>query len=200
MAGGRRGSLRVVTRDSAEVGSPYPNASLLLRGLARLIDVIIAAGLYTVAGSAGATIALLFLLFSDGLLQGQSAGKRIMGVKVVYLPTRTDSRFRDSVLRNGPFGLVVLFGMMPSPLGGVAFFAGAVLIGGVEAYRAIRDPLGLRLGDIWAQTQVVDGKVVAGSPVLSEGAEGARAPSRVMLDAWGDQNVAPRGRTQCESR
>ena len=49
---------------------------------------------------------------------------------------------------------------------------GAVLvISAVEAWKAVRDPLGRRLGDVWAQTQVVDGKVVSGSQAM------ARAPS-----------------------
>ena len=44
----------------------------------------------------------------------------------------------------------------------MAGLAGLVVIGGVEAWKALRDPLGRRLGDVWAQTQVVDGKVVVG--------------------------------------
>ena len=60
---------------------------------------------------------------------------------------------------------------MPEPLGLRAGLAGLVVIVGVEAWKALRDPLGRRLGDVWAQTQVVDGKVVSGSQAL------ARAPS-----------------------
>jgi hypothetical protein len=195
----RRGSLRLVSEE--EIGTPYPKCSLFLRALARVIDVSIAAGVYTVTGAAGPVLALLTLLLADGMLAGQSAGKRIMGVKVVYLPTRVPARFRESVLRNAPFGLVVLFGMMPSPLGMVAFCAGALLIGGVEAYRAVRDVSGWRLGDIWAQTQVIDGKVLAGTE-LPEAPGGARAPGRVMLTGGqqAERWLAARRRKQCESR
>ena len=107
----------------------------------------------------------------EWMLQGQSVGKRIFGVRVVHLPSRSSARFRDSVLRNAPFGLIVLLGMMPEGLGQVAFFAGVVAIGGIEAWKVIRDPLGMRLGDVWAQTQVVDGKVVAGIPSAASGGQ-----------------------------
>ncbi len=175
----RRASLRLVSEQ--ETGSPYPKCSLLLRAVARLVDLCVAAGIYNMTGAAGSAMALLFLLLADGMFAGQSPGKRIAGVKVVHLPTRAACRFRESMLRNAPFGLVVLFGMMPSPLGQVALLAGAAVIGSVEAYRALRDPLGWRLGDIWAQTQVIDGKVVAGMGELTDSPEGARAPGRVML-------------------
>ena len=37
-----------------------------------------------------------------GCFQGQSLGKRLFGVKVIHLPTRSAARYRDSVLRNAP--------------------------------------------------------------------------------------------------
>ncbi len=169
--------LRVV---GAEEGSPFPKASLLLRGGARVIDLLVAFGLYRVTGPAGVLVGLLYLLFADGMLQGQSVGKKMCGVKVVYLPTRSPARYRDSVLRNAPFGLTLLLGMMPD-LGAEAFLAGGVVIGGVEAWKVIRDALGMRLGDVWAQTQVIDGKVVVGAGVI-RAAAAARAPGRVMLE------------------
>lgn len=173
-----RPPLRVVSQ--GREGSPFPKASLPLRALARAFDVASALGLYQLTGQAGAVVALLFLLLADGMLSGQSAGKRLFGVKVIHLPTRAAGRYRESVLRNAPFALVVLLGMMPHPLGPVAFLGGAVVIGGVEAWKVVRDPLGLRLGDIWAQTQVIDGKVVVGSRVIPPPTATARAPGRAM--------------------
>lgn len=169
--------LRVV---SADEKSPYPKASLILRGMARLVDVAIAWGFYLLAGRAGFVVAVLYILLADGLSQGQSLGKKIFGVKALYLPARTGARFRESVLRNAPFGLIVLLGMMPRPLGSVAFWSGAVVIAGIEAWKVFRDPLGIRLGDIWAQTQVIDGKVVAGAPEVADAGEPAREPGSTM--------------------
>jgi len=186
MTDSRGGSrvLRIVADDSAEPDSPYPKASLLLRLGARLVDVGVAWGLYVVCGAAGAVVALLFLLLADGMIQGQSVGKRIFGVKVMHLPTRSAARHRDSTLRNAPLALIVLLGMMPAPLGAVAAAAGLFVIGGVEAWRVVRDPLGWRLGDSWAQTQVVDGKVVAGATVAARTPVAhQRAPGRIMAAA-----------------
>src|SRR5262249_6851435 len=67
--------LRVIS--GAREGSPYPKCSLLLRGMARLTDIAIALVLWRVAAGAGMVVALLYLLLADGLLQGQSPGKRI---------------------------------------------------------------------------------------------------------------------------
>ena len=141
-----RKSLRVVTESE---GSPYPKASLLLRAGGRLVDLVVAITLYFSTGPAGVVVALLYLLFADGMLQGQSLGKRLFGVKVVYLPTGQGARHRDSVLRNSPFGLVIVLGMMPD-LGLRAFVAGCVVVGAIEIVKVLRDPLGLRLGDLWA--------------------------------------------------
>lgn len=173
-----RKSLRVV---GAEEPSPYPKASLFLRGLARALDIAIAWVLYVSTGPAGVVVALLYVLFADGMLQGQSLGKKACGVKVIYLPTRQGARHRDSVLRNSPFGLIIILSMMPD-LGLRAFVAGCVVLGGLEALKVLRDPFGLRLGDLWASTQVTDGKVVSGEALLATPQREARATGRAMLE------------------
>ena len=165
-----RAVLKLVPAEGAPE-SPYPRCSRVLRTLARCVDIGLAYALAVAAGRAGLVVALLYLLLADGVFHGQSVGKRIFGVKAVFLPLRTGARFRDSTLRNAPLALVVLLRMMPEPLGLRAGLAGLVVIVSVEAWKAFRDPLGRRLGDVWAQTQVVDGKVVSGSQAL------ARAPS-----------------------
>ncbi len=173
-----RKSLRVV---GEEEGSPYPKASLFLRGGARGLDLAIAWVLFKSTGPAGVVVALLYLLFADGMLQGQSLGKKLFGVKVVYLPTRQGARHRDSVLRNSPFGLVIILGMMPE-LGLRAFIAGCLVVGAIEVVKVWRDPLGLRLGDLWANTQVTDGKVTSGEGILATPQGAERAAGRVMLE------------------
>ncbi len=167
-------TLRVVKEGEP---SGYPKASLLLRAGARLIDTAIAWSLYWSFGPTGVVMALLYTLFADGMLQGQSPGKKIFGVKVVFVPTKSGARHRDSVLRNAPFGLVVILSMMPE-VGPRAFLAGLVVIGSIEALQCLRDREGVRLGDTWAQTQVIDGKVQADQPqripAQQENSAGAR--------------------------
>ena len=168
--------LRVVSEDDRH---NLPKASLLLRAGARLVDLLIAWVLYKSTGPAGVVIAFLYLVFADGMLQGQSPGKRLFGVKVVYLPTFSGARHRDSMVRNAPLGLVIILSMMPE-LGYTAFLAGIAVIGGIEAVRCVRDPDGLRLGDLWAQTQVTDGKVTTGAQqrAVGQDVDEARAPAR----------------------
>ncbi len=187
--------LRVVNE---EEGSGYPKASLLLRSGARLIDGMVAWSLYWSTGPAGVVMALLYILFADGMLEGQSPGKKIFGIKVVYLPTRSGARHRDSVLRNAPFGLIIILSMMPE-LGPRAFWAGLAVIGSIEALQCVRDREGLRLGDSWAQTQVIDGKVQADQPQRMQAEQAARAPARLRQQA---NNSFRHGRTnsKCASR
>src|SRR5580704_3317232 len=103
---------------------PYPKCSLWLRVGARGFDIGVALLLAAGVRGAGMVLALLYLLVADGLSAGQSPGKRIFGVKVLHLPSHSAGRYRESVLRNAPFGLVVLFALMPRPLGPGAFVVG----------------------------------------------------------------------------
>lgn len=161
-----------------KTGSPYPRCTLWMRLSARAFDVAAAYAIYLAGHRFGAVLAILYMLMADGILDGQSIGKRIFGIKVVHLPTLSPGRKRDSTLRNAPLALPILLGMMPE-LGQVAFFAATAVIGSVETWRVIRDPLGMRFGDIWAQTQVVDGKVVAGNMATQADRSAATATGRV---------------------
>jgi uncharacterized RDD family membrane protein YckC len=173
-------SLRIV-RPGEE--PEFPKASMFLRTGARLIDVAIAWCLYSATGPAGIVMALLYILFADAMVNGQSLGKKLFGVKTIFLPTKSAVRHRDSVLRNAPFGLVIILFMMPD-LGFKAFIGGSLVIGGIEAFRAFRDPQGQRLGDLWAMTQVIDGKVQAGQgELVTRAPEEARATGRANKDA-----------------
>jgi hypothetical protein len=178
--------LRVVRGDEDQ---HYPRASMLLRAGARLVDCLIAWTLFQTTGPAGVVIALLYILFADGMLAGQSPGKKLFGVKAVFLPMRSGARHRDSVLRNAPFGLILILGMMPD-LGFKAFILGGVVIFTLEGVRALRDEHGLRLGDLWAQTQVIDGKVPLAPPQVARPREEARAGGRLMRTQ--DQRPIPR--------
>jgi len=152
----------VATPEPRREDSPYPKADLTLRGLARLADFTIAFGMATTAPGVGPLLAAAYLLLADGLMQGQSPGKKIFGVKAVIPATRAPSGFQESALRNAPFGAVTLFWALPI-LWPVFFLVGLPVIG-YEAWQAWDEPLGRRLGDRLAETQVVDGKVIVGTP------------------------------------
>ncbi len=149
-------------------GSPYPKAELLPRVLARAFDLILAVVVGALLGAPGALIGLFYLLVADGILHGQSPGKKIFGIKVVHVPTRREAGYRESALRNAPFALVISFLLVPL-LGWFLFFTLGLAIFAFETYMIRTDTLGIRIGDVFADTQVVDTKVFAAEaarPVL----------------------------------
>jgi hypothetical protein len=158
-------------RDARGEGSPYPKADLTLRGLARLVDLALAFAVANVAREAGPPLAALYLLVADGLMHGQSLGKRIFGVRTMVLPPPGGERgvpagYRESLLRNAPFALVGLFYGLPI-IGWILLFVVGVPIVAFEAYMVWSDRLGLRIGDIFADTQVVDGKVLSKADMIA---------------------------------
>ncbi|HET8539552.1 MAG TPA: RDD family protein [Anaeromyxobacter sp.] len=146
-------------RDARPEGSPYPKADLTLRGLARLADFALAFVLAQTAPQVGPVLAAFYLLVADGLMHGQSVGKRIFGVRTVVIPRRAPAGYHESVLRNAPFALVAVFWAVPL-LWPLLIVAGLPIVG-FEAYMIFTDRLGIRIGDIFADTQVVDAKVLA---------------------------------------
>jgi uncharacterized RDD family membrane protein YckC len=161
-------------RDARPEGSPYPKADLTLRGLARLVDFVIARLLAWYAPPVGPIAAALYLLLADGLMTGQSLGKRLFGVRVMVVPRRAPAGLQESLLRNAPFALVAVFASVPS-LWLVLFVAGVPIVA-FEAYMIFTDKLGIRIGDIFADTQVVDAKVLAQSEAPRPLAQATPAP------------------------
>ncbi len=151
-------------RDARPEGSPYPKADLTLRGLARLFDLALALAVANAAGPLGPVFACIYLLTADGLLHGQSLGKRIFGVRAMVLQrgaTRgRPAGYRESMLRNLPFALVGLFYGF-TLIGWLMLFVAGVPILAFESWMVWADKLGIRIGDIFADTQVVDAKVVS---------------------------------------
>ncbi len=146
-------------RDARPEGSPYPKADLTLRGLARLADFALAFVLAQTAPQVGPVLAAFYLLVADGLMHGQSVGKRIFGVRTVVVPRRAPAGYHESLLRNAPFALVAVFWAVPL-LWPMLIVAGLPIVG-FEAYMIFTDRLGIRIGDIFADTQVVDAKVLS---------------------------------------
>ena len=100
-------------RDARPEGSPYPKADLTLRGLARLADFTLAWVVAHSAPQVGPLLAALYLLVADGLMNGQSVGKRIFGVRTVVVTRRAPAGWHESLLRNAPFALVAVFYAIP---------------------------------------------------------------------------------------
>jgi len=152
-------------RDARREGSPYPKADLTLRGLARLVDLVLAFALAHAGHEAGPLLAVIYLLVADGLMHGQSIGKRIFGIRTMVIPRRVPAGYRESVLRNAPFALVALFYVVP--LWWLLLVVAGLPIVGFEAYMVITDRMGIRIGDIFADTQVIDAKVISKIEVIA---------------------------------
>lgn len=173
-------------------GSPYPKAESLPRLLARLTDFMLAALLPMVAGEPGGILAVLYLLFADGILRGQSPGKKLLGIKVIHVGYRRDADFRESALRNFPFALAMLLCLSPT-WGELLALAASAAVTTMESERVVSDKLGLRLGDLLAGTQVVDTKVLAVQPIRPPVLEVVRAEGAVTgAKALFSPNVSPR--------
>jgi uncharacterized RDD family membrane protein YckC len=139
--------------------APYVKADVMERYLARIIDFIIAGAIYGLLRGIGPIAAVTYILIADALLQGQSLGKRIVGMRVLSLD-RDDAPcdFKESVLRNAIFALVLIayfiVGWIPY-LGTLVVVLSAIAILFTEAAIVFNDRKGIRFGDRIARTMVV---------------------------------------------
>ena len=136
-------------------------ADSIHRVIAKVIDFVIVGVLYSFPGltSIGILASLTYLLISDGLFHGQSVGKRLVGIKVIVEREDgglLDCRFHESLVRNIPFALTVVLGSFLVLW--FLFLPLAIIIVAGEAYFAYADEKGLRIGDVFAGTMVVDVK------------------------------------------
>ncbi|MDO8446156.1 MAG: RDD family protein [Deltaproteobacteria bacterium] len=134
----------------------FPRANLLNRFLAKLIDFLVIGALATiVTAPIGSLAALTYSLIADGFFDGRSLGKKMIGMRVVNLRTGMPCNFKDSILRNIPIAAVVMFALIPI-LGWILLFTAGLVIMLFESYLIYSDEGGIRIGDIFADTQVID--------------------------------------------
>ena len=135
-----------------------PKANLLHRFLAKFIDFLIIGILATVLKAPFGTLAALtYALIGDGFFDGRSLGKKLIGLRVVNLKTGLPCSFKDSIMRNIPIGLTVLFALIPI-LGWILLFTAGLVMILFESYLIYSDTGGIRIGDIFADTQVIDAR------------------------------------------
>ena len=140
----------------------HPKADLGKRFVAALIDGVIA-GILTVVipilgGLLGAAYtltkdALMFQLTKDAQWKNRSVGKKVMGLQVVNLGGG-DIDMTISLKRNVTLAIGSLLAAMPLLGLLVAPLVGGVL-GLIEIVLVLTDAAGRRLGDKWANTQVI---------------------------------------------
>lgn len=70
------------------------------RVLAWLIDLLMCVGLGVCFQRLGWIASVGYWLLRDGLFDGQSLGKRVIGLKVIVQPARSPCTFKESFIRN----------------------------------------------------------------------------------------------------
>lgn len=138
----------------------FPKANLLNRFLAKFIDFLIVGALAVVLKAPiGSLAALTYSFIADGFFDGRSLGKKLIGLRVVNLKTGKPCNYKDSIFRNIPIGITVMFALIPI-LGWILLFTVGLVMILFESYLIYSDVGGIRIGDIFADTQVVDAKEV----------------------------------------
>ena len=126
--------------------------SILNRAVSRGIDLVIALAVAEALPRAGWVAAVLYVLVADGVSNGQSIGKKLLGLRVLTADGEPCS-IRDSIMRNIMFGLGMLFWTLLHPILGWPLLAATI---GVEFLVLMGSDKGRRLGDELAGTTVID--------------------------------------------
>jgi uncharacterized RDD family membrane protein YckC len=126
----------------------------LTRLIAKAIDLVIVFCFSIFLYPLGLMLGIVYIAMSDGMGNGQSAGKRFMGFAVKSLEDGSPCSYRQSIIRNLPFILPLTLAIVPFwgwILGGIL----AVALIGLELYLLYNLDSGHRLGDVMADTSVM---------------------------------------------
>ena len=129
----------------------YKGAGLLLRTVAKILDFIIIYAALEILPKAGFFAGLAYLLISDGLFDGRSLGKKLMGLRVVSADTQAPCTFRSSILRNSTLCIGFIF----IKLSWVGWITVAI-VSIFEFIILLGNSRGMRIGDELAKTVVVE--------------------------------------------
>ena len=133
------------------LGRRMRKADLTTRAIAGFIDLLLVLGLSRLPDIIGFLSASGYILVRDGLFDGRSPGKRLVGLRVVTAGTAPrGASFRDSILRNATLAAAYVLFQLP--------YAGWVigpLALAAECLAAIGDDEGMRVGDLLAGTVTV---------------------------------------------
>ena len=133
------------------------NELFLNRLIGKAIDLIIAIAFASILYPAGPLAAFLYILICDGLRSGQSFGKIVVGTYVMNTVTNQRASFKDSIIRNSPIALIVLFLLIPL-WGWILWFIIGLPVLAMEIYLMKSVDNQLRLGDTMADTRVLEMK------------------------------------------
>jgi uncharacterized RDD family membrane protein YckC len=129
----------------------FTRAGLLVRTVARILDFIIIAAAVEIVPKAGFFAGLTYLLIGDGLFNGQSIGKKLVGLTVVSADSLQLCSIRDSILRNSIFAVGYLF-FKVLWIGWIII----IIIAALEFIVLLGSKDKMRIGDEFAKTIVIN--------------------------------------------
>ncbi len=139
---------------------PPSRANIFNRILAKLIDLLFVFLLaYFLPYPMGPLCGFIYSIFGDALSfnkrAGASLGKRLLGLKVVQVLEKRPAYWKDAALRNAPVGVATFFAIIPVWGWLIAGLIGLPLML-IEVYLILTVETGHRLGDVMADTEVVE--------------------------------------------
>ncbi len=155
-------------------------ADLTTRAVAGFVDLLLIIGLARLPDMLGFLSAIGYILIKDGLFDGRSIGKKLIGLGIAAEDGTAD--YRSSIIRNAPLAAAYILFLIPYAgwvIGPLAF--------GMECLVAIGDEQGMRTGDLLARTRVVR-RVRAEAP-------GQEPPQRPDLPSAPSGNQEPTAHT-----
>ena len=146
------------------------------RLLAKAIDLFIVLVLSIFLYPVGIVLSIIYMSVADAIQDGQSVGKKFVGFSVISLEDGTPCSVKQSVIRNLPIIIPLIFAIIPfwgwliSLIIGVPFIA-------LEVYLLYKLDSGHRLGDVMADTTVManDGTMAAMKKRKTSWFEGEKA-------------------------
>jgi uncharacterized RDD family membrane protein YckC len=123
-----------------------------------MIDLVLALVIYFIGNAIlpplGTLAGMFYCAVQDGLGNGQSVGKKILGLQVIDELTGNACTIPTSFIRNIPFAALFIFGTIASLCFLLLITALPIVL--LELYLILSLESGTRLGDILANTQVTD--------------------------------------------
>jgi uncharacterized RDD family membrane protein YckC len=156
-------------------------ADLTTRTVAGFVDLLIIIGLSRLPDVLGFLSASGYILIRDGLFQGRSIGKKLVDLYVFSEDGSRAAGFRESIIRNVPLAAAYILFLIP--YAGWVLGPAAIAIEGIVA---LGDDRGMRIGDMFARTWVIQPK-----PETAKTCRETASPVNLPSETTGNQESKP---------
>ena len=123
------------------------------RLFAKAVDLFLCLLLSIFFYPVGILLAVFYLSVSDALQSGQSVGKKLIGFNVISMEDGEYCSVKQSIIRNLPLSLPLLFAVIPI-WGWIIWLLAGTFFFSLEIYLLLKLDSGNRLGDVMADTTV----------------------------------------------